>query len=39
MALPLKNFRLGISDSIAALLEAEAAAFGKDMQTVAQDDE
>jgi hypothetical protein len=37
MALPLKDFRLGISDSIAALLEAEAAAFGKDMQTVARE--
>jgi hypothetical protein len=37
VALPLKDFRLGISDSIDAVLKAEAAAFDKDMQTVARE--
>lgn len=37
MAIPLKDFRLGISDSIYAALEAEGAAFDKDMQVVARE--
>lgn len=37
MAIPLKDFRLGISDSIYAALEAEAVAFDKDMQSVARE--
>jgi hypothetical protein len=37
MAIPLKDFRLGISDSIAAALEAEGIAFDKDMQVVARE--
>jgi hypothetical protein len=37
MAIPLKDFRLGISDSIYAALEAEADAFDKDMQVVARE--
>jgi hypothetical protein len=34
---PLKDFRLGITESIYAALEAEATAFDKDMQTVARE--
>lgn len=37
MAIPLKDFRLGISESIAAALEAEGYAFDKDMQVVARE--
>ena len=37
MALPLKDFRLGITDSIYAALEAEGVAFDKDMQVVARE--
>lgn len=37
MSLPLKDFRLGISESIDIWLDAEAAAFGKDKQTVARE--
>jgi hypothetical protein len=37
MALPLKDFRMGITDSIYAALEAEAAAFERPMQDVARD--
>lgn len=37
MAVPLKDFRLGISESIDAALKAEAAAFDKDMQVVARE--
>lgn len=37
MALPLKDFRLGISDRIEAALKSEGAAFDKDMQTVARE--
>lgn len=36
MSLPLKDFRLGITESVAAALEAEAVAFDLDMQTVAR---
>lgn len=37
MAIPLKDFRLAITDGIYAALEAEAAAFDKDMQLVARE--
>lgn len=37
MAIPLKDFRLGISESIEAALKAEGAAFDKDMQVVARE--
>lgn len=37
MAIPLKDFRLGITDSIYASLEAESVAFDKDMQVVARE--
>lgn len=37
MSLPLKDFRLGISESIYAALEAHAVAYEKDMQTVARE--
>lgn len=37
MSVPLKDFRPGITESIHAALEAEAAAFGKDMQTIARE--
>lgn len=37
MSIPLKDFRLAITESIAAALEAEAAAFDRDMQTVARE--
>ena len=37
MAIPLKDFRLGITDTIAAALEAEGIAFDKDMQVVARE--
>lgn len=37
MSLPLKDFRLGITESIDIWLDAEAAAFGKDKSAVARD--
>ena len=37
MAIPLKDFRLGITESIAAALEAEAAAFDRTMESVARE--
>lgn len=37
MAIPLKDFRLGITDGIYAALEAEGIAFDKDMQVVARE--
>lgn len=37
MAIPLKDFRLGISERIEAALKAEGAAFDKDMQVVARE--
>jgi hypothetical protein len=37
LAIPLKDFRLGISEAIEASLKAESAAFDKDMQTVARE--
>lgn len=37
MSLPLKDFRLGITDSIYAALEADSIAFDKDMQLVARE--
>jgi hypothetical protein len=37
MAIPLKDFRLGISESIAAALEAEASAFDRTMESVARE--
>lgn len=36
MAIPLKDFSLGLSDSIHAALEAESIAFDKTMQVVAR---
>lgn len=37
MSIPLKDFRLGISESIDAALKAESAAFDKDMQVIARE--
>lgn len=37
MSMPLKDFRLGITETIAAALEAEGIAFDKDMQVVARE--
>jgi len=37
MSIPLKDFRLGISESIDAALKAESAAFDKDMQTIVRE--
>lgn len=37
MAVPLKDFRLGISEQIDAALDAQAAAFGRDKAAVARD--
>jgi len=37
MALPLKDFRCGITEQIDAALDASAVAFGKDKQTVARE--
>lgn len=37
MALPLKDFSLGLSDSIHAALEAESIAFNKTMQVIARE--
>lgn len=37
MSLALKDFRCAITESISAALEAEAAAFDRDMQSVARE--
>ncbi len=37
MALPLKDFRMGITEQIDAALDAQAAAFGKDKAQVARE--
>lgn len=37
MSLPLKDFRLAITEGIHAMLEARAIAAGTDMQTVARE--
>ncbi len=37
MALPLKDFRLGITEQIDAALDAQAVAFGRDKAAVARD--
>ncbi len=37
MAIPLKDFRCGITEQIDAALDAQAAAFGKDKAQVARD--
>lgn len=37
MSTPLKDFRLGITESIDVWLDAEAAAFGKDKQTIGRE--
>lgn len=37
MSLPLKDFRLGITESIDIMLDAQALAFGKDKASVARD--
>lgn len=36
MSLPLKDFRVGITEAVAAALEAEAVAFDSDMQVIAR---
>lgn len=37
MSIPLKDFGLGITDSIHAALEARSAAWGKTMQVIARE--
>lgn len=37
MSTPLKDLRLGVSESVDIMLDATAAAFGKDKQTVARE--
>jgi hypothetical protein len=37
MALPLKDFRMGITEQVDAALDAQAAAFGKDKAQVARE--
>ncbi len=37
MAIPLKDFRMGITESIDIMLDAEAIAFGKDKAAVARE--
>ncbi len=37
MSLPLKDFRVALSESTLAALEAEAIAFDKDMSSVARE--
>jgi hypothetical protein len=37
MAIPLKDFRMGITEQIDAALDAQAVAFGKDKAAVARD--
>jgi hypothetical protein len=37
MAIPLKDFRMGITEQIDAALDAQAVAFGRDKAAVARD--
>jgi hypothetical protein len=37
MSTPLKDFRLGISETIDIMLDAEAVAFGKDKAAIARE--
>lgn len=37
MSIPLKDFRLGISETIDIMLDAQASAFGKDKAAVARE--
>lgn len=37
MSLPLKDFRLGITETIDIALDAQAAAFGKDKAAIARE--
>jgi hypothetical protein len=37
VAIPLKDFRLTVSESVLAALEAEATAFDRDMQGIARE--
>lgn len=37
MSVPLKDFRLGITESIDIMLDAQALAFGRDKASVARD--
>jgi hypothetical protein len=37
MSIPLKDFRLGISESIDIMLDAQASAFGKDKAAIARE--
>jgi hypothetical protein len=37
MALPLKDFRVGITESIDIVLDAQATAFGKDKAAIARE--
>jgi hypothetical protein len=37
MSVPLKDFRLGITEAIDIMLDAQAMAFGKDKAAVARD--
>ena len=37
MSTPLKDFRLGITESIAAALEAEGVAFDRTMESIARE--
>lgn len=36
MSIPLKDFRMAVPEDVLAVLEAEAGAFGLDMQAVAR---
>ena len=37
MSLPLKDFRLAVSEQVLAALEAEATAYDRDMAAIARD--
>ena len=37
MSVPLKDFRLGISETIDIMLDAQATAFGKDKAAIARE--
>lgn len=37
MSIPLKDFRLGITETIDIMLDAQASAFGTDKATIARD--
>lgn len=37
MSIPLKDFRLGITETIDIMLDAQATAFGKDKAAIARD--